>query len=55
MNILCKYLKLEGTNYHFKWVQEVSGTAPYWKPWLNITRQFYTSYPSASNICDSSM
>ena len=28
--ILCKSLKLGGTNYHFKWVK-VPGTIPYWK------------------------
>jgi hypothetical protein len=33
MNILCKSLKLGGTNYYFKWVK-VSGTAHYWKAWL---------------------
>jgi hypothetical protein len=45
-------LKLGGTNYHFKLVkvQNVAGTAPYWKAWtqgqaqghLNITHHYRT-------------
>jgi hypothetical protein len=28
VNILCKSLKLGGTNYHFKWVKKVPDTTP---------------------------